>query len=239
MPRANRFFLPGYIWHITHRCHKKEFLLRFLRDRQRWIYWLFEAKKRFKLVVLNYMVTSNHIHLLVYDKGGDSVIADSMQLIAGRTGQEYNQRKNRRGAFWQDRYHATAISSDQHFIQCMRYIDFNMVRAGMVHHPKEWKTCGYHELNNSTSRKIILDLQSLVQLFNFKSIDELKIQYNNWLENNLHDINLLHDDKWSQSIAVGNQLFIDEVVGKLGKKVSYREIERKDNSFILSEPNSS
>ncbi len=65
MPRANRYFLSGYIWHITHGCHKKEFLLRFLRDRQRWIYWLFEAKKRFKLVVLNYMVKSNHIHLFL------------------------------------------------------------------------------------------------------------------------------------------------------------------------------
>jgi hypothetical protein len=23
MPRANRHFLPGHIWHITHRCHRK------------------------------------------------------------------------------------------------------------------------------------------------------------------------------------------------------------------------
>jgi putative transposase len=30
-----------------------------------------------------------------------------MQLIAGRTAQEYNRRKNRQGAFWEDRYHAT------------------------------------------------------------------------------------------------------------------------------------
>jgi hypothetical protein len=21
MPRANRHFLPGHLWHITHRCH--------------------------------------------------------------------------------------------------------------------------------------------------------------------------------------------------------------------------
>ncbi|VAW65049.1 Transposase and inactivated derivatives [hydrothermal vent metagenome] len=34
-----------------------------------------------------------------------------MQLIAGRTAQEYNQRKNRKGAFWEDRYHATAIDT--------------------------------------------------------------------------------------------------------------------------------
>ncbi len=40
MPRANRHFLPNYIWHITHRCHKQEFLLKFARDRRRWMYWL-------------------------------------------------------------------------------------------------------------------------------------------------------------------------------------------------------
>ena len=28
---------------------------------------------------------------------------NSMQLVAGRTGQEYNQRKNRKGAYWEDR----------------------------------------------------------------------------------------------------------------------------------------
>ena len=28
MPRACRYFLSGYVWHLTHRCHKKEFLLK-------------------------------------------------------------------------------------------------------------------------------------------------------------------------------------------------------------------
>jgi hypothetical protein len=43
---------------------------------------------------LNYMVTSNYIHLLVKDTGPE-VIARSMQLIAGRTAQEYDQREGR------------------------------------------------------------------------------------------------------------------------------------------------
>ena len=60
--------------------------------------------------MLDYVVTSNHIHLLVKDTGEDA-IAQSMQLIAGRTAQEYNERKNRHGAFWEDRYHATAIEA--------------------------------------------------------------------------------------------------------------------------------
>ena len=29
MARAKRHFIPGQIWHITHRCHKREFLLKF------------------------------------------------------------------------------------------------------------------------------------------------------------------------------------------------------------------
>ena len=52
-----------------------------------------EAKKRFGLCVLDYIVTSNHVHLLVKDTG-ENVIAESMQVIAGRTVQEYQQRRD-------------------------------------------------------------------------------------------------------------------------------------------------
>ena len=86
MPRANRYFVPGHLWHITHRCHERVFLLKFAKDRKRWRYWLFEARKRYGLCVLNYIVTSNHIHLLVKDTA-DAVIPKSLQLIAGRTAQ--------------------------------------------------------------------------------------------------------------------------------------------------------
>ena len=88
MPRANRYFLPGYVWHITQRCHQRKFLLKFARDRRRYLYWVFEAKKRLGLSVLDYRVTSNHIRLLVKDMGVN-VIAESMQLIGSRTVQEY------------------------------------------------------------------------------------------------------------------------------------------------------
>ena len=85
-----------------------------------------------------YMVTSNHIHLLVKDTGQD-VIAQSLQLIAGRTAQEYNERKGRHGAFWEDRYHARAIEANEHLHRCLVYMDLNMVLAGVVNHPERWK----------------------------------------------------------------------------------------------------
>jgi putative transposase len=137
MARAYRHFIPGYIWHITHRCHKRDFLLKFAKDRTRWIELLFEAKIKFRLSILNFIVTSNHIHLILSSSGNQHAIPRAIQLIAGRTAQEYNRRKKRKGAFWQDRYHATAIESGEHLWRCLVYVDLNMVRAGVVNHPSE------------------------------------------------------------------------------------------------------
>jgi len=72
--------------------------LKFARVRRLWYRWLFEAKKQFGLRVLNYAVTSNHIQLLVIDSEPE-VIPKSLQLNAGRTGQEFKQRNELKGAF--------------------------------------------------------------------------------------------------------------------------------------------
>ncbi len=177
MPRANRHYIPGCVWHITHRCHKKEFLLKFARDRRRYLQWLFEAKKRYGLSVLNYMVTSNHIHLLVRDNGERDVIPNSIQLIAGRTGQEFNQRKKRKGAYWEDRYHATAVETDNHLIQCLLYMDLNMVRGGVVNHPSEWPFCGYNEIQQPRERYALVDYEGLRGLLNFREMSDLAAAY--------------------------------------------------------------
>ena len=134
MAGANRHHIPGQVWHVTHRCHKQEFLLKFARDRKRWLQWLFEARKRYGLQILDYVVTSNHIHLLIMD-GDTEALPKSLQRVAGKTVQEYNRRKNRKGVYWEDRYHATAIETGEHFSRCLVYIDLNMVRNGVVLHP--------------------------------------------------------------------------------------------------------
>ena len=76
---------------------------------------------------------------------------DSIKLIAGRTGQEFNHRKARKGTYREGRYHATAVENGDHLIKCIVYIDFNMVRAGVVKHPGEslrhCRNMTFHELN--------------------------------------------------------------------------------------------
>ena len=55
MPGANRLYVPDGVWHITHRCHKMDFLIKFEHDRLRWKHWLFQARKRYGLCELNYI----------------------------------------------------------------------------------------------------------------------------------------------------------------------------------------
>jgi putative transposase len=194
-----------------------------------------QAKKRFGLCVLDYIVTSNHVHLLVKDTGSD-VIAESMQLIAGRTAQEYNQRKGKQGAFWEDRYHATAVQSDEHLHRCMVYIDLNMVRTGVVNHPEKWKDGGFSEIQNPPKRYGIIDLQSLMELSGFGGLGDFQRAHREWVEQGLEIGLLMRDDRWSESIAVGNFAFVEKVKGELGFKAAHRDVIEADGTYALREP---
>ena len=235
MPRANRYFLPGHVWHVTHRCHEKAFLLRFARDRRRYLYWLFEARKRYGLCVLDYMVTSNHVHLLVQDAGNDA-IPRAMQLVAGRTAQEYNMRKRRQGAFWEDRYHATAIEADEHLHRCLVYIDLNMVRAGAVRHPAQWMQAGYREIQEPPARYRIIDAAALCRLCGVADVKALRRLHRQWIEDALGREPRGRDKGWSDTIADGSTRFVKQVKAALGTRAAHRNIETSDEKSALREP---
>lgn len=235
MPRANRIFSAGYIWHITHRCHQREFLLKFALDRRRWRHWLFEAKRRYGLSVLNYIVTCNHIHLLCADRGNDE-ISRSLQLIEGRVAQEFNLRKKRRGAFWEDRYHATAVQSDGHLARCITYIDLNMVRAGAVAHPEEWEVSGYNEIQHPPRRRRIIDFPALCRLLGVATHDELADMQKR----------LVHEEidtsrraaAWTESVAVGDRAYLENIKVDLGIRAAGRKIVSDSGLRTLREAGS-
>jgi putative transposase len=234
--RANRLFIPGYVWHITHRCHKKDFLLKFSQDRENWIRWLFEAKKRFGIRILNYNVTSNHIHLLVIAGKDQDSIPSFMQLLAGRVAQEFNQRKNRKGAFWEDRYHATAVESGKHLINCMIYIDLNMVRAGAVKHPKDWKTSGFFELTSNKARYRKIDESAICEFCGFRDIQAFRKSYLDEINSKLSKNDLQESHSWSDFLAIGSADFVEKFKHESGIKAQYRTTEKQMDRFQLKEP---
>lgn len=236
MPRANRHFMPGYIWHITHRCHKQEFLLKFGQTRQRYIHWLYQARKRFGVEILDYAITSNHIHLIVRDKGGVNNIPKMIQLVAGRTGQEYNTKKFRKGAFWEDRYHATAIEPGKHLQRCLIYTDLNMVRAGAVKHPEDWAHGGYHEIQGNKRRNTIIDLNALMDVLELNSVAALRAVHREWIEASLRGGAHKREEFWSQSVAVGSNEFAKRTQAELGFRGRSRDISKTKDVYVLREP---
>ncbi len=238
MPRANRNFVPGLVWHITHRCHKKEFLLKFRRDKLLWLRWALEAKLRHGLIILNYMITSNHIHLM--GMGGSREprvrsISSGMQLMQARVAQQYNWRKNRRGAFWEDRYHATAIECGAQFVNCLTYIDMNMARAGVVRHPGEWPYCGYDELlrPDVRPRSKLVDSSVLMSLVGARDLASLSRMRSEWIEQAIQKGRVKREPMWTESVAVGSEEFLQKIRAELGSKVKAAEIVREGDGLIL------
>lgn len=239
MARANRHFIPGHVWHLTHRCHKKEFLLKFAKDRLRWMQWLYQAKKRFGLVVLNYVVTSNHIHLIVHGNAVRETIPKSIQLLAGRTGQEYNQRKKRKGAFWEDRYHATAVETGEHLLRCVLYVDLNMVRAGVVSHPEQWPHGGYSEIQHTRRKNILIDYETLGHLCGFNNFQQFQSAHRRWVESALSGNEIKKEDYWTRSLAVGSRSYVEAVKYQMGGSALGRRIQKNIEGFELRESGAS
>jgi putative transposase len=111
--------LPGYTYHLTQRCHDREFLLRFQRDRTTYRRWLREGANRHGVPVLGYCLTSNHVHIVVH--------ADAREPVSATGGA--GGRMHRRAAgpeegpagrvLWEGRFRCTAVESGRHLLSCL------------------------------------------------------------------------------------------------------------------------
>jgi putative transposase len=160
--------------------------------------------------------------LLVLDRGLGELPA-TMRLVAGRTAQAYNRRKKRRGAFWEDRYHATAVQADDHLARCMTYIDLNMVRAGAVSHPAEWDVSGFAEIQNPWKRKGVIDFDELRRLLGERTREEIAIRLRKSAEAGLS--NTRRDAAWTAAVGVGDETYLAQLRERLGSKGLYRRLE--------------
>jgi putative transposase len=161
MPRASRYLRNGHTFHLTHRCHDRRFLLKFARDRNAYREWLRRAVNRYNVAVYAYSVTSNHVHVVLHVDDTERV-GLMMHLAAGAFAQQLNRRKGHEGSVWEHPYQCTIVQNGQHLLNCLRYVSLNMVRAGVVRHPSEWRWSGHDELTGRRVRYRILALERLL-----------------------------------------------------------------------------
>jgi len=210
MPRANRYIQPGHIYHLTHRCHDRDFLLRCRLDRIEYCSRLRDAVRSHGISLFDYCVTCNHIHLLcICDRPRD--LSRFMQQLQGEFAEYYNLRKNRSGAFWGERFHCTMVDSGDYLWNCLRYIDLNMVRAGVVGHPGEWAWCGYRELMGERERYRLLDIDRLVALLSLNDRESLARIHEQRIGEAIKEGALVRERFWTESIAVGRKTFVEKI----------------------------
>jgi putative transposase len=165
-----------------------------------------------------------------------NVIAQSLQLAAGRTAQEYHKRKERKGAYWEERYHATAVQADGHLARCRAYIDLNMVRAGVVSHPAEWAHGVYAEIQNPPERYGVIGIGALCELLGFGDVAALQAVQRRWVDELLRSDGRAQAPEWVNAIGVGSPDFVAKVDADLGIAAFHRHVDVSGTSGVLREP---
>ncbi|HZL69296.1 MAG TPA: transposase [Candidatus Limnocylindrales bacterium] len=136
---------------ITFSCCRRQPLLSSARCRDLFLTVLEQVRRRYRWVVLGYVVMPEHVHLLVSEPQ-QRPLATAMQALklgfARRVLAE--QRRRRRGAqadlfehsaqrIWQARYYDFNVCTAHKRVEKLRYMHRNPVKRGLVEAPELWR----------------------------------------------------------------------------------------------------
>ena len=137
MARLPRFFVPDTPQHVIQRGNDRQPIFRTSADLAFFKDCLAFAMRRHGVAIHAYVFMTNHVHLLVTPEAATS-LPRAMQSVGRVYVQYFNSTQDRSGTLWEGRYKATIVDSDRYLLACMRYIELNPVRAGMVEHPERY-----------------------------------------------------------------------------------------------------
>ena len=142
MARLPRYYVKDQPQHIIQRGNNRQPIFADHADYRFYLVCLQEAAECQDLAIHSYVLMTNHVHLLVTPET-EQGIGKTLQSLGRRYVRYFNDTYNRTGTLWEGRYKATLIDSDRYFLTCMRYIELNPVRAGMVKHPGDYQWSSY------------------------------------------------------------------------------------------------
>lgn len=128
MARLPRLIVPHQPHHVIQQGNDRQLIFREPEDYERFLGWLRESAREFKVAIHAFVLMPHCLHLLATpaDEGG---LAQAMQ----RTGRYYvpwfNAKYGRSGSLFQGRFRTSVIDAASYFIQCSQYIEFMPVRS--------------------------------------------------------------------------------------------------------------
>lgn len=156
MARLPRLYVPGCPQHIIVRGNAQRAVFLDDTDRTAYLGWLAEAVRDYRLELLAYVLMDNHVHLLAIPPA-EGVLGRAMQSLGRRYVRYFNDRHGRAGTLLEGRYRATIVDSERYLMECIRYIDLNPVRAGVVAEPAAWRWSSYLHHAGAVSDPMLSD----------------------------------------------------------------------------------
>ena len=142
MARLPRYFSKGQPQHVIQRGNNREPTFASDADFVFYLDCLLRASRQHALHIHTYVLMTNHVHLLATPEDEQS-LPKTLQSVGRRYVQYFNYTYERTGTLWEGRYRATVVHAEDYLLTCMRYIELNPVRAGMVQHPSDHPWSSY------------------------------------------------------------------------------------------------
>jgi len=129
--------------HLIQRGNNRQTLFTSDKDIAAYAHWLAAGAAKFDLRVHGWVFMTNHVHLLVTpDRNGS--VSLLMQYLGRLYVRYFNYSYARTGTLFEGRFRSSLVQEDEYFLACLRYIELNPVRAGMVSDPGDYQWSSYH-----------------------------------------------------------------------------------------------
>lgn len=144
MVRLARQISESGLYHIVFRGVNKQSIFEEESDYVKMEDILYELKSEMKFEIYVYCFMSNHVHILLKEeKMGD--ISHIMKRLLTKYARWYNIKYKRSGALIANRYKSQPVEVDEYFLNVVRYIHQNPIKAGMVEQIGDYRWSSYNE----------------------------------------------------------------------------------------------
>lgn len=212
MSRKARKYLVSSFFHVIIQGHKKEYIFK----EKRYIYEYINLIKRYiketNIKVVAYCMMNNHGHFLL-QVDDINELSKLMHKVNTAYARYYNYiRKNRVGYVFRDRFLSEPITSNRYLVECIKYIQYNPVKANMVKKCSQYQFSSYNFFCKKLSEKSFLDFLS-------------EEDYEDICKGASYEIEFLDIDENTQDKVIsGIQEFLKKDNDRLYKIFSDREI---------------
>jgi putative transposase len=131
MARRPRTYIPGLTLHVVQRGNNKGEMFRDASDYGFFLKLLRHDSARRDVAIHAYVLMTNHFHLMA-TPADDAGLSAMMQSVGRTYVPVFNLKHQRTGGLWEGRFRSFVIETESYWLKCMRYVELNPVRAGIV-----------------------------------------------------------------------------------------------------------